>query len=55
MPERKIASAGLAGALTTILVFVLSQVGVLLPPEVAAAVGVLVTVAVGYLTPSAED
>ena len=53
-PERKIAAAAVAGAITTILVFVLSQVGVQLPAEVASAVAFLITVAVGYFVPNAE-
>jgi hypothetical protein len=59
IPERKITAAIIAGAITTIAVFVLSQVGVLLPPQVESAVGVLIGAAVacaaGYLTPSAKD
>ena len=55
-PERKITAAALAGAVTTILVFVLSQAGLFLPDEVEASIGVLVgaavAVAAGYLTPS---
>jgi hypothetical protein len=44
----KVAAGGAAGAVTVILVFVLSEVGVELPPEVASAVTALLSVAAGW-------
>ena len=45
----KVAAAGWAGALTVVLVFVLGEVGVDLPAEVASAVTVLISSAAGWL------
>ena len=48
----KIASAGAAGALTVVLVWVLSLFGVEIPSEVAAAVTIIIAFAAGYIRPS---
>jgi hypothetical protein len=48
-PVPKVQAAGLAGAATLILVFVAGLAGVMVPPEVAAAVTLLLTVAAGYI------
>ena len=48
-PIPKVAAAGAAGALTTVLVFVAEQRGVDIPPEVAAALTALIAFAAGYL------
>ncbi len=40
---------GLAGALTTVVIFILKENGVELSPELAAAIGTLITVLVGFL------
>lgn len=48
----KVAAAGAAGALTTVLVFVAHSLGVEVPPEVGAAVTVLISTAAGYLKPA---
>jgi hypothetical protein len=48
-PQPKVAAAGVAGALTTVLVFVVGQFGLELPAEVAAAVTALISFAAGYL------
>ena len=45
----KVAAGGVAGALTVVLVFVLTQVGVELPPEVASALTTLISFAAGYI------
>ncbi len=51
-PRPKIAAAGIAGAATTILIWILHDlVGVEVPPEVAAALATLLAFAAGYLTP----
>ena len=48
-PVPKVAAAGSAGALGTVLIYVAGLLGVELPPEVAAAVVALVMFAAGYL------
>lgn len=48
-PQPKVAAAGVAGAVTTILVFVVGQLGVELPAEVAAALTALIAFAAGFL------
>lgn len=48
-PTSKVTAAGLTGALTTVALVILSQVGVDTPAELASAVTVLLTVAAGYL------
>jgi hypothetical protein len=48
-PQPKVAAAGVAGAVTTILVFVVSQLGVDLPAEVSAAITALISFGAGYL------
>lgn len=45
----KVAASGIAGALTVVLVYVLSLVGVDVPTEVAAAVTVIIAFVAGYL------
>lgn len=45
----KVAAGGAAGAASVVLVYVLGELGVHLPPEVASAVTVLLSVAAGYL------
>jgi len=47
----KILSAGIAGAITVVLLWVLSMFGVNVPAEVASAVTIIVAFAVGYLRP----
>ena len=48
-PVPKVAAAGVAGALTTLVVFVLAQADVEITAEVAAALTTLVAFAAGYL------
>lgn len=45
----KVKAAGGAGAAAVVLVWVLDQVGVSMPPEVAAAVTTLLATGAGYL------
>lgn len=47
-PSTTITAAGLAGALATIAVGILSRLGVTLTPEEAMAAGTLIIFAVGY-------
>lgn len=48
----KVAASGIAGAVTLILVWVLSLFGVDMPAEVASACTVIGTTVGGYLAPS---
>ncbi len=48
-PRPKVAAAGIAGALATVVVFALSQAGIVLPAEVVAALVTLVAFGAGYL------
>jgi putative flippase GtrA len=51
--KRKVKAAGIGGAVATVVVFVLSAVGVELPADVAAAVAAIISVVAGYLVPEA--
>jgi hypothetical protein len=55
-PARKVIGSALAGALTTIAVYILNTyiLATPLPGEVAAAVATVIAFAVGYLLPPAE-
>lgn len=55
-PARKVIGSALAGALTTIAIYVLNTyiLAIPLPGEVSAAVATVITFAVGYLLPPAE-
>lgn len=53
-PVRKVAVGGAAGAAATVIVWGLSFAGIEMPPEVAAAVAVLITFGTSYLTPPKE-
>ena len=50
----KTAAAGIAGAVTLVIVFVLGQFGVEIPADVAAAVTTIIAFAAAYLK-SAHD
>jgi putative flippase GtrA len=51
-PRPKVAAAGIAGAATTILIWILnSLLGVEVPPEVAAALATILAFLAGYFTP----
>jgi hypothetical protein len=51
VPEKKVTAATLAGAIVTILVWVLSLAGIDIPGEVAAAITTVLVAASAYLTP----
>jgi hypothetical protein len=51
-PSRKVAAGGMAGALTTIVVFIATQLGLDVPAEVAAAVTTLFATGLAYLVPN---
>ncbi|WP_157001417.1 hypothetical protein [Agromyces laixinhei] len=50
-PDRKVAVGGAAGAVTILVVWLVSFAGVEVPAEVASAFTVLVTFAAAYFTP----
>jgi hypothetical protein len=45
----KVAATGAVGALTVMAVFIASEFGLVIPPDVAAALAILTGVAAGYL------
>ena len=49
MPTRKMATVGVAGSITAVLVWSLSMVGVELPPDVASAITTLIAFGGGWL------
>lgn len=51
MPEKKVTAAALAGAIVTILVWILHMAGVDIPAEVAAAITTILAAVAGYLAP----
>lgn len=48
-PQKKVAAAGIGGAATTILLFVLSQFSVEVPGDVGAAIATVISFAAGFL------
>lgn len=54
MIEKKVTAATLAGAVVTILIWLLRLVDVEVPPEVAAAVTTVLAAAAGYLAPHTD-
>lgn len=57
LPVRKVTAAGVAGAATAIIVWILSAAfKVNIPPEIASAITVVLAVAAGYfIPPGAND
>jgi hypothetical protein len=51
LPEKKVTAATLAGAIATILIWVLHLTGVDMPSEVAAAITTVLAAVAGYLAP----
>ncbi len=51
MPEKKVTAATLAGAVATILVWILHLAGVDVPSEVAAAIATVLAAVAGYFAP----
>ena len=51
LPEKKVTAAALAGAVATILVWILHLTGIDIPPEVAAAITTILAAVAGYLAP----
>lgn len=49
-PKAKVVAGGLAGAATTIILFLLNSVGVDIPGEVGAAITTVVGFVVSYIT-----
>lgn len=50
-PQPKIGAAGASGALTVVLVWVAGEMGLTMPPEIAASVAALIAMTAGYLVP----
>jgi hypothetical protein len=48
-PIRKVTAAGTAGAASIVLVWLLGEAGVVVPPEVASAFTTLIAFAAGYM------
>lgn len=48
----KVVAAGVAGSITVVLVFVASQCGLNVPPEVASAVTTILSFAAGFIKSS---
>ncbi len=53
-PTNKVAAAGVAGALTIVLVYFAGLAGLEVPPEVASAVTALLAFSAGYLVKNKE-
>ncbi|MDN3355063.1 hypothetical protein [Actinomadura sp. DC4] len=51
MPEKKVTAAALAGAISTILVWVLHLAGVDMPAGVASAITTVLAAVAGYMAP----
>ena len=51
MPEKKVTAATLAGAIVTIVIWILRLAHVDVPPEVAAAITTILAAVAGYLAP----
>lgn len=49
VPQKKVAAAGIGGAVATILLFVLGQLNVEVPGDVGAAVATVISFAAGFL------
>lgn len=48
----KVQSAGIGGAVATVLIFAAQQLGLEIPGEVGAAIATIVAFAAGYLKPA---
>jgi hypothetical protein len=54
-PRPKVAAAGIAGAATTLLIWILNSfLGVEVSPEVAAALATILAFVAGYFTPQSQ-
>jgi hypothetical protein len=51
VPEKKVTAAAIAGAFTTILVWILHLTGVDIPAEVSAALTTVLSAVAGYMAP----
>jgi putative flippase GtrA len=54
-PTRKVATAGVAGAISAIVLFVLKQKGVEVPGDVATAVTTLIAFFLAYIVPPSTN
>jgi len=53
-PHPKLAAGGIAGAVTTLILWVVTLAGITAPPEVAGAITTIIGVAVAYFVPSGD-
>ena len=51
MPEKKVTAATLAGAIATVLVWILHLIGIDIPAEVSAALTTILAAVAGYFAP----
>lgn len=49
-PTNKVLAGGIAGACSVILIYVLGEFGIEMPPEVASAITFLLATGAGYMT-----
>lgn len=49
IPQPKVAAAGVAGAVTSVIVFIAGELGLEIPVEVGSALTALIAFAAGYL------
>jgi len=49
VPTAKVAAAGIGGSVSIVLIWILSQLGIDMPAEVASAITAIVSFAAGYL------
>lgn len=54
-PVAKVVAGGVAGAIVTILVWIVSLFGLTVPAEVAGAAVVIISFAAAYITPGASN
>ena len=50
-PTQKMTAVGISGAVTLVVIWLVSQFGVDLPAEVASALTIIISFVAGYLTP----
>jgi hypothetical protein len=48
-PRLKVTAAGIGGAITAVLVWILGVYGTVIPPDVASAITTIVSFAAGYI------
>lgn len=54
-PSASTVATGLSGAVTIIVIWIIGQRGVVIPPEIAAAITVVISTLTGYLPRSGRS